>query len=842
MLRASARRTLRSSEGLTDLAITALAAVAMVAYPVAFAALYGFLGAQTFPFAIVPVGIVAWRFGARAGIAAVLAQLATTTVILNVFGVHSWAGVVVEGQGPVSIVLFATAVSIGFLRDLGHDLTDRALEAEALADATRQLVVGSAAHDTLRGILTAAMRAVPSTVGAFIVPVDGGAAIRVAALTNGHQEFVGRTYPSTRGVSGRAMRTGEVQRVDDVSRDPDYVEWIVGIRSVLAIPVVRDAATSGIVYLEDELKARYTDRDVRIMRAFADHAAIALATEERKHALGAATDRFEAAFHAVPSAMLISSLPSGRIVEANQEFLKLTGFTRAEVTGKTTVELGMLRSEERQRILEELKRDGISRDVEVVSMAAGGGTRIIDISGEIVNIAGVPHLVTGATDVTDRKRAAKELEQLALFDALSGLPNRNAFSRALDRTLAAASVGGRAVAVLLLGLDRFKEVNDTFGHEAGDALLREVGPRIRSELQPYDTLARVGGDEFAVLLETDSRTALHLAERIRAALEVPFELEGHALDVSGSIGISFYPEHGDDGSTLLRRADIALDMAKGSGAGTTVYATALDAHSPARLALTAELRKAIGAGELTLVYQPVVALQDGRSTGVEALARWPHPTRGLVPPADFIPVAERSGLIKPLADWVLDRAIARSLAWSAGDEPLEIAVNISMRNLLDPRLTDSVARRIAEHGIDPSRLCLEITESVAMADPDHTMSVLLRLRDLGVRIAIDDFGTGYSSLAYLRRLPVDALKIDRTFVAGLGRDVASSSIVKATIELGHLLDLVVIAEGVEEERHLLALRALGCDRAQGYFIARPMAEDAVPAWFVANARTPFSAA
>src|SRR5438552_3505577 len=244
MLRKTTRQSPRTSDGMSDLAITLLAAIAMLAYPIAFAALYGLLGAQTFPFAIVPVGIVAWRFGARAGIAAVLAQLATTTVLLNIFGVNGWGGLLAEGQGPVSLLLFATAVSIGFLRDQGADLTDRATEAEALADATRRLVAGSAAHDTLRGILTAAMRVVPSTVAAFIVPVDGGSAIRVAALTNGHQEFLGRTYPASKGVTGRAMRSGQVQRVHDAARDPDYVPWTEEVQSVLAIPVVRVAVTT----------------------------------------------------------------------------------------------------------------------------------------------------------------------------------------------------------------------------------------------------------------------------------------------------------------------------------------------------------------------------------------------------------------------------------------------------------------------------------------------------------------------------------------------------------------------------------------------------------------------
>src|SRR4029077_19688382 len=272
-------------------------------------------------------------------------------------------------------------------------------------------------------------------------------------------------------------------------------------------------------------------------------------------------------------------------------------------------------------------------------------------------------------------------------------------------------------------------------------------------------------------------------------------LEGHAIGISASIGISFFPEHGDTESALLQRADIALYGAKATGGGTMVYAAALDAHSPARLALTAELQRAIAADELVLHYQPVVALRAGQCNGVEALVRWPHPERGLVPPADFIPAAERSGLIKPLTEWVVGRALARARDWRVGPELVDIAVNISMRNLLDPNLPGNVARHIADLGIEPARVCLELTESIAMADPERTIGVLMQLHDIDVHIAIDDFAPGPSSLAYLRRLPVHALKIDRTFIAGLAHDSVRRSIVYNTVNLLPSLALSVRVHG-----------------------------------------------
>ena len=813
--------------------LAVIASLVVVGYPFAF--LYGDFGPETLPFAIIPVGFAAWVFRARAALAVAAFELVAVAVVLKTYDVAGSDIIIVQDEIPTALLVVIVAISIGHLRNVRDDLTHRAREAEALSGATAALVAGAAAQETLDGILTAAMGVVPSSVAAFVVPDAATGGLRVAAMLGGPGGWIGRTYPSTDGISGRAWRTGEIQRIDDVTKDPSYLSWTSSSRSALAVPVVGDGVKRGILYLEDDAPRRYTARDVRVMTNLVGHAWIALRSEEGRQALGVATDRFAAAFSAAPSGLIISTIPGNKIIDANRAFLTLIGRSRAEVIGQTTRELGLIDSESAARVGELFARDGRLSGASVQTDWLGGVVRHFLVSAEIADIGGEPHVVTSITEVTEAKQAALDNERLALYDLLTDLPNRNLFARRVQDALDAAARTGRPVAVLLIDLDHFKDVNDTFGHRFGDLLLRAVGTRLRAVLPAQETLARLGGDEFAIMLDAGAPDALRVAESIRRSLVAPVELEGHVIGISASIGISFFPEHGQTETALLQRADIALYAAKAAGGGTTVYAAALDAHSPARVALTAELQRAIEADELVLHYQPVVALRPGGRTGVEGLVRWSHPDRGLISPADFIPAAERSGLIKPLTEWVLGRAIAQGRDWRVGDDPVQIAVNISMRNLLDPTLPDRVARHIADNTIDPARVCLEITESVAMADPERTLGVLTRLHDIGVRLAIDDFGTGQSSLAYLRRLPVQILKIDRSFITGLVEDDTSASIVKATIDVGHALGLVVVAEGVEDERQLLAVRTLGCDHAQGYLIARPMSDVDVPGWLATHA-------
>ncbi|MBI4492094.1 MAG: diguanylate cyclase [Chloroflexi bacterium] len=440
-------------------------------------------------------------------------------------------------------------------------------------------------------------------------------------------------------------------------------------------------------------------------------------------------------------------------------------------------------------------------------------------------------VVSSFIDITKRKQAEEALERQALYDALTGLPNRTLLHDRLRQVLLAAQRNTRSLALLVMDLDGFKEVNDTLGHHCGDALLPQVGQRLREALRASDTVARLGGDEFAVLLPTaDAEGALLAARKLLRALEPSFVVEGQSLEVRMSIGIALSPDHGADAETLLRRADIAMYAAKRAQSGYALYTFDQDEHTPSRLALMGELRQAIDQDGLVLHYQPKVNLKTGQVVGVEALVRWPHPQHGLVPPDQFIPLAEHTGLIRPLARWVLDTALRQCQVWRSAGLDLPVAVNLSMRNLHDPQLPDMIAALLAAWAVPPANLELEITESAVMADPTRAMQVLTRLREMGLQIAVDDFGTGYSSLGYLKRLPVDELKIDKSFVLQMAQDENDAAIVRSTIGLGHDLGLAVVAEGVEDQASWNLLASLGCDSVQGYHMSRPLAPDDLQQW------------
>jgi len=429
--------------------------------------------------------------------------------------------------------------------------------------------------------------------------------------------------------------------------------------------------------------------------------------------------------------------------------------------------------------------------------------------------------------------AADALQHQALHDALTGLPNRALLHDRLAHTLHLVERGASSLALLLLDLDRFKVINDTLGHQAGDALLRQVAARMRDAVRSSDTVARLGGDEFALLLPgADRDGAVQAAQTLRAALVAPVTVEGQTVHVGASIGIAVTPAHGQEVAVLLRHADVAMYVAKRAGSGYAVYDPRHDGYSAGRLMREAELRQALATNELVLHYQPTVDLRTGRATGVEALVRWAHPTHGLLAPDAFIPLAEQTGLIVPVTRWVLDQALAQGAAWARVGHPLEVAVNLSVRTLHDERLPDTLAWLLRRYAIAPERVMLEITESVLMADPAQALAVLTRLSALGVRVAIDDFGTGYSSLAYLKQLPVDAVKIDKSFVQQMGAAEATkdTAIVRSIIELGHNLGLVVVAEGVEDEGAWAHVRALGGDVAQGYYMSRPLPLPSLDHW------------
>jgi diguanylate cyclase (GGDEF)-like protein len=441
--------------------------------------------------------------------------------------------------------------------------------------------------------------------------------------------------------------------------------------------------------------------------------------------------------------------------------------------------------------------------------------------------------IAAHTSVTlQNARLVDRLRHDALHDNLTGLPNRVFFQQRLADLLARQRPTDPQIAVMLIDLDRFKEINDTLGHATGDLLLQEVARRLRRGVADRVTVARLGGDEFALLdpAQTGPDGAVALAKHLREELHQPFAYQDLELEVSATIGVAIAPGDGRDASTLLRRADVAMYAAKNTAAGVAAYGENLDDHSPRKLALVGELRTVIDRDGLAMHYQPKLEMATGRVVGVEALVRWPHPLAGLVPPDEFVPIAERTGLIGPMTDFVLRTSLAQCRSWREDGHDLSVAVNLSARSLLDSDLVGDIDRALTESGVDPSRLILEITETSVMSDAEYAMQVLNRLAAMGLTLAIDDFGTGYSSLSYLKRLPVEEVKIDKSFVLNMQEDENDAVIVRSIIDLARNLGLRVVAEGVETMATWAALREMGCDIAQGYVISRPLPADQLDAW------------
>jgi diguanylate cyclase (GGDEF)-like protein len=424
----------------------------------------------------------------------------------------------------------------------------------------------------------------------------------------------------------------------------------------------------------------------------------------------------------------------------------------------------------------------------------------------------------------------QQIRQLAYWDRLTGLPNRAQFRDAVISAIGASDAEHQSLAVVMLDLDRFKHVNDVLGYGSGDRLLQGVAARLQVVVRGGDIVARLGGDEFALLLAgADAATAQDVAARIAKAFETPLTLDDQTVDLSAGLGIACWPAHGVDADTLLSRAEVAMYAAKRRTAGAQLYEPALDNASGETLSLLSELRQAVDGGQLRLFLQPKVDLASGALCGAEALVRWQHPVRGLVPPMQFIPFAEQTGFIRQLTLWMFHE-VARHQAALAAMGVARISINLSTRDLLDVELPEKLDTILALHRASARGLCLEITESAIMDDPERAEATLHRLAERGFKLSIDDFGTGYSSLAYLKRLPVHELKIDKSFVMAMARDASDAKIVRSTIDLAHGLGLTVVAEGVENAGIQAELAALRCDEAQGYHLSRPLAIDAFAAW------------
>jgi len=463
------------------------------------------------------------------------------------------------------------------------------------------------------------------------------------------------------------------------------------------------------------------------------------------------------------------------------------------------------------------------RGVEMLGLRKNGNTFPLEIGLSEMRLDNRRFFVGVLRDITERKGQSAALEYQALHDALTDLPNRVLLADRLRQAILRAQRGSDQFAFLLMDLDHFKEINDTLGHQYGDLILQQVAKRVREALRESDTVARLGGDEFAVLLATsDEDHASQVAGKLLKLLERPFVLEGQALHIGASIGISIYPIHGRDEMTLMRLADVAMYVAKRATRGFAIYDAETDEHNPRNLTLLGELRSAIDLDELVLYYQPKVNLKTGKISGVEALVRWRHPQHGLMFPEEFVPLAEQTGLIKALTMWVLKEGVRQYQVWQQAGLDLDVAINLSVRNLQDMQFPERVAKILETISKPVTKLWLEITETAIMQDPERAQTILDGLTKINVMFSIDDFGTGYSSLAYLKQLPVREIKIDKSFVLGMMTNDNDAVIVRSIIDLAHNIGLHVIAEGVEDEATVNALVKLGCDLAQGYYYAKPL--------------------
>ncbi|MEG9503530.1 MAG: EAL domain-containing protein [Methylorubrum extorquens] len=519
---------------------------------------------------------------------------------------------------------------------------------------------------------------------------------------------------------------------------------------------------------------------------------------------------FRFLFESNPLPMWLVDQDSARFVAVNEAAVAHYGYSREAFLARGLQDLS-------EAVAFSFARDGrLHRH-----RRADGSLIDVTLFERSLAFEGRPAVLGAAIDVTEQRRAEARITHMAHHDALTGLPNRALFTTRLAAAITEHARTGAGAALLCLDLDKFKLVNDTLGHPAGDTLLRAVAERITACLHGEDLVARLGGDEFAVLLRTpDAGTVSAVAGRIIEALSHPVRLGDRECQIGVSIGIACLPEHGTDSDTLLRHADLALYRAKADGGSIAhCFEAAMDSWDRSRRRREADLHEAFARGDLALAYQPVVGVRSRAIVGFEALLRWHHPVEGAIPPSEFVPLAEETGLIVPIGAWVLRQACAEASLWA---DPVRIAVNLSPVQFRDPGLVATVREALAFSGLAPHRLELEVTESVLLAASEANVATLHALRDLGVRIAMDDFGTGYCSLSYLQKFPFDKIKIDRSFVSRLGEDPHSTAIVQAVIGLGASLGIVTVAEGVETEVQFAHLRAEGCEEVQGYLFGRPI--------------------
>ncbi|HYM66198.1 MAG TPA: EAL domain-containing protein [Patescibacteria group bacterium] len=640
------------------------------------------------------------------------------------------------------------------------------------------------------------------------------------------------TYHRGSGLAGKVWETGAPFSMPELALDGTEraaAALAAGLHGVVGFPVRSGRRVIGMIALYDPEPRELDEGLIAVMNDIGSQIGEFVERKRAEVALQESEKRMRAVLDNVADGLATID-HKGVIESANPAVVRLFGYTEEELIGQHA---GVLIATTARSAFDNYVQRRLRVDLPVTGMHETMGKRkngsLFPLEFVVNSMQlGSRHLfIATLRDISERKAHTDALEYQALHDALTGLPNRSLFGDRLRQALLAARRNQKMLGVLLLDLDRFKDINDALGHDRGDSLLQEVTGRLRGVLRATDTIARLGGDEFAMLAldAKQPEDVVAAARKLLAALEGPFTIADQMVETGASIGIAIYPMHGDDPSTLLRRADVAMYVAKRSGGGHAVYAPEQEAQTLRRSSLAGELRRSIPQSELVLHYQPQVTLATGAIKSVEALLRWNHPRDGLMPPDRFIPMAEETGIIHPLTAWVMDTALAQLCKWLDRGLDLGVSVNVSSRNLEDRSLEDMVSKSLAKYKVDPRRVTLEISESDAMAAA--AAKALVRLHEIGVRLCLDDFGTGYSSLLYLTHLPVDEIKIDKSFILALASDHDSQAIVRSAIGLGHNLELTVVAEGLQDRSAEAILVEAGCDVVQGFLLGRPMPEDEI---------------
>jgi diguanylate cyclase (GGDEF)-like protein/PAS domain S-box-containing protein len=641
-------------------------------------------------------------------------------------------------------------------------------------------------------------------------------------------------YRRGEGLAGRVWESGAPLAMPDLVEEASTrsaAAVAAGLHGVVGFPVRSGRRVVGMISLHTWAPRELDEGLVAVMNDVGSQIGEFVERKRAEVALQESEKRMRSVLDNVSDGLATID-HAGVIESANPAVFKLFGYTEQELVGR---QADILIATTHRSAFDNYVQRRLSLDtpssgaLETMGKRKNGSLFPLEFVVSSMQVGSRHLFIATLRDISERKAHTDALEYQALHDALTGLPNRSLFGDRLRQALLGARRNQKMFGVLLLDLDRFKDINDALGHDRGDSLLQEVTARLRGVLRATDTVARLGGDEFAVLTPDAKHPedVVATAKKILASLEGPFAIADQMVETGASIGIAMYPVHGDDPSTLLRRADVAMYVAKRSGGGYALYQPEQEAQSLRRSGLAGELRRSIPQGELVLHYQPQVTLSTGAIQTVEALVRWNHPREGMMPPDRFIPMAEETGIIHPLTAWVIDAALGQLCKWLEAGLDVSVSLNVSPRNIEDHSLEEMVARALGNFKVDPSRLTLEITEGVAMAAA--AAKALHRLHEIGVRLSLDDFGTGYSSLLYLMRLPVNEIKIDRSFVSGLASDPDSAAIVRSAVGLGHNLGLRVVAEGLQDRQAEAVLVESGCDAAQGFLVGRPLEEPEITA-------------